>query len=156
VKHVKWLGMKTSSFWYMCLGGTQLMTLDVHNLRQIGGLGIHVPEEHYRGEQRGDGRTIVTIPSRAQYERIEADTLALLTGCAAVKNCRGPDGALVSALFWVTGAKATRGYNPLQHDMFETPRLSFVSPYNPGTLPTRQRAKKQQTFEDTQVTLFAA
>src|SRR3989344_5447901 len=37
----KYLKGKTSSFWNLCLGGRKLLTLDVHNLRQLAGLGIN-------------------------------------------------------------------------------------------------------------------
>jgi thermostable 8-oxoguanine DNA glycosylase len=46
--NVKFMGLKTTSFWYLCLGGKELMTLDVHNLRQISNLDIiPIKESHY-------------------------------------------------------------------------------------------------------------
>jgi thermostable 8-oxoguanine DNA glycosylase len=49
------LGVKTVSFWYLCLtGGTELMTLDRHVLTQVAGLGVKVKKTHYEGKKRSD------------------------------------------------------------------------------------------------------
>ena len=122
VQDVKWIAHKTASFWYLCLGGEQLMTLDVHNYRQIAGLGVEVPEEFYRGKRRGNGKKELRTASVGEYIRIEQETLKLLNGAVS--------GAMATTLFWLVGAKMQRGINLYQQGLFEEgTRLQFSSPY---------------------------
>ncbi len=128
----RYLAFKTASFWYLCLGGKSLMTLDVHNYRQIAGLGIDVKPSHYDGRLRHDGRNIVTDPSKAEYERIEKQTLELLQSQEELRDGDGKtDGGLLTSLFWITGAKIARGQQLRQMRLFgESPQLKFRMPYS--------------------------
>lgn len=121
VKDVKWIAHKTASFWYLCLGGQELMTLDIHNYRQIAGLGISIPETFYKGERRPNGKKEIKSSSKKEYVRIEQETLELLDGQVT--------GAQATSLFWLAGAKATRNMNLYQQDLFEDPVLPFESPF---------------------------
>lgn len=126
------LAPKTASFWYLCLGGRELMTLDTHNYRQIAGLGpIEVKKEHYEGGLRKiDGRMINTTPSVRGYERIERETLEALACCELLRDEGGKtDAALATALFWVAGAKAVRRNRPSQGTLFGERPFGFTSPY---------------------------
>ena len=136
LNRVRYLAPKTASFWYLCLGGKRLMTLDVHNFRQIAGLGIEVKETHYNGKLRSKGktkgRTVTTNPSIRGYERIEHETLELLENCDLLKDEEGSlNGALITALFWLSGANLTRGNDPRQPVLFKgCNELKFTSPYS--------------------------
>ncbi|MBI4158808.1 hypothetical protein HY500_00950 [Candidatus Woesearchaeota archaeon] len=110
VRDVKWLAHKTVSFWGLCLGIEDLMVLDVHNYRQIAGLGINTPSSYYNGERRGNGKRELKSPSGKEYVRIEQEALHLLEGRI--------NGALATTLFWIAGAKARRGMNLYQRDLF--------------------------------------
>lgn len=122
VRDVKWIAHKTASFWYLCLGGEQLMTLDVHNYRQIAGLGVDVPNEFYEAKRRKNGIKELKTASEREYVRIEQETLTLLNGVVS--------GAMVTTLFWLVGAKMQRGINLYQQDILgKETRLQFSSPY---------------------------
>lgn len=114
VSNVQWLAHKTASFWYLCLGGTELMTIDIHNLRQIAGLGpIQVERSLYEGKSRRGGKTkgkqIVKAISPRDYRRLEDEVLAALGHIPCLKDKRGnPNGALITTLFWWAGAKGKR------------------------------------------------
>ncbi len=134
VKEVKWLAHKTASFWYLCLGGTQLMTLDIHNIRQIAGLAeIEIDRKFYSGASRRGGKTrgkkIVNALTPAEYLRLERETLLLLGHIPALQDASGqPNGALITTLFWWAGAKGRR--ENLRQLVLPTMSItSFTSPY---------------------------
>lgn len=133
VTQVKWLAHKTASFWYLCLGGTELMTIDIHNLRQIATLGpISVDRSLYEGSARRGGKTkgkqIVKAISPREYKRIEDKVLSALGHIPCLKDKRGSsNGALITTLFWWAGAKGRR--ESLQQQSL--PGLErFVPPYS--------------------------
>jgi hypothetical protein len=132
------LAPKTASFWYLCMGGRELMTLDTHNYRQLAGLlgndehgAPLVKPEYYEGKLRKtDGRSINTTPCMHKYERIERKALEALQCCEALRGNSGrTDAALATALFWITGAKVKRRHNPLQMTFFGDEQLEFESPF---------------------------
>jgi hypothetical protein len=132
------LAPKTASFWYLCMGGRELMTLDTHNYRQLAGLlgnDEHgkplVKPEYYEGKlRRTDGRSINTTPCMRDYEMIERKALEALQCCKALRGSDGKtDAALATALFWITGAKVKRRHNPLQMNFFGDEQLRFESPF---------------------------
>lgn len=139
VKDVKWLAAKTASFWYLCLGGKRLMTMDVHNYRQLHGIGVDVDEHFFIGKRRDtDDRPITTTPGLTKYERIEQDVYARFQGCEAVKNCTGMDAALVTGVFWTVGAAVHRSGDPRQARLFDLPiQLPFETPYSANADPLR-------------------
>ncbi len=116
VRNATWINYKTASFIHLCLGGTTLMALDVHNLRQLGGLEMAVDPIYYLGKVRKTGVTkgqrIYESPTTGDYKRIERETLELF----AQLNLPFPEfnsdghsnGALITTLFWWAGAKAGR------------------------------------------------
>jgi hypothetical protein len=136
-KEVSYVGLKTASFWNLCLGGKELMTLDVHNLRQIGGLKVApIKESHYLGQRREtSGKWIATTPSDKDYLHIED---CVLTHFGYNRNVNPElfekDGslnaALLTSLFWWEGVKKERGVNPYQRTLFGNLDLATVLPYH--------------------------
>ena len=136
---VDWIAHKTASFIYLCLGGTELMTLDVHNLRQIGRLDIEVDAAYFEGKRRQAGITkgklVRKHPNADNYERIEQETLNLVERLKLgekfpeFKTSSKPNGAFLTALFWWAGAKARRTRNPYQGQLFDT-GPAFESPFS--------------------------
>lgn len=141
-KEVNWIAYKTASFIHMCFGGIELMTLDVHNLRQIAGIGIDMDPKYYEGTLRKSGLTkdmrIQVTPSEKQYRRIEAETLEKLASLNLRKKFpefRGNNGdvnaAFVTSLFWWAGAQARRrGKDFFQGWLIEPDPPKFESPFS--------------------------
>jgi thermostable 8-oxoguanine DNA glycosylase len=139
VKEVKWLAAKTASFWYLCMGGTKLMTMDVHNYRQMAGAGVAIDKRYFVGQRRTtDDRPITTTPGLSKYEQIEQDVFARFQDCPTAQNGQGVDGAFVTGLFWTVGAAAHRGDDPHQSRCIDVPvRLAFATPYSKNADPKR-------------------
>lgn len=135
---VKYIGPKSASFIGLCWGiRREVLTIDVHVLRQAAGMGIDVKPSHYLGARRASGKTkgrnIQTHPNGKEYMRIEQKLLDLVENSDLPNRfpvCRNPDGslntALLTTLFWWAGAKGKR--TPLeQAEIF--PGGKFASPY---------------------------
>ncbi|MDA3856206.1 MAG: hypothetical protein PF569_08165, partial [Candidatus Woesearchaeota archaeon] len=134
--NVKFMGLKTTSFWYLCLGGKELMTLDVHNLRQISNLDIiPIKESHYLGKRRSTGKCIPTGTSNKEYLKIEKEVQQyfrenMMTNTFLFEN-GNLDSSFLTALFWWEGVKIERGINPYQTNLFKnTLDLGKVLPYH--------------------------
>ena len=133
VDDVTWIGPKTASFWYLCLGGRELMTLDIHNLRQLAGLGVPIPQSHYEGKVRGaanleqqanmttGGISVPTTPRMREYRAIEQHALALLQQFPVFTTRGRFDPSLATTAFWLAGAKHKRGV---------LSDLNFIPPYS--------------------------
>ena len=127
-----WIAAKTASLWYICLGGKKLVCMDIHNYRQIRGLGIDISKHYFIGKLRGDGRTITDTPgSTGKYEKIEQNVLGRFKDCDVTKNGTGIDGALITGLFWMFGAIAERGGDAWQRMFFdEVLKLDLIAPWS--------------------------
>jgi len=130
VKEVRWVAAKTASLWYLCLGGTKLMCMDVHNYRQIHGLGIDINKHYYLGKPRSDGRSITDTPEISKYEQIEQNVLGRFKDCEATMNGTGIDASLITALFWTFGALTQRGVAFWKGMLDYVPKLDFVPPWS--------------------------
>ena len=131
-KEVLWIGMKTASFWYLCMGGTELMTLDRHNFKQIKGIGVEMKEGYYIPQLRkNNGRKVIVGASKTDYTRIENEILELLKDEPKVHDDGKINAAFVTAIFWKTGAQFARGRHPNQLDLYDkVVPLGFDSPYS--------------------------
>jgi thermostable 8-oxoguanine DNA glycosylase len=132
VKNAKWIGLKTASFWYLCFGGQDLMTLDIHNLRQLAALdGVNVDPRYFNGKRRESGKSkgklVADGPSPREYRRIEKEALKLLAGFPEF-NGEGVRGDLATTVFWWAGVKGTRR-SVRQLDLPGMSSTTFVSPY---------------------------
>ena len=105
---IRWIKGKTSSFWSLCLNGKEFLTLDVHNLRQISGLGINVNPDFYILSRRPNGKEGIRNPSYKQYKAIESKSLEFLNRFPEFCEDGKINGALASSIFWVAGAEAKR------------------------------------------------
>jgi hypothetical protein len=129
VNDVKWIAGKTGSFWYLTLGGRALLTMDVHNYRQLAGI-IPLDKKYTVGDIRATtGEQHPSQPSSLRgYEEIEATSIEQLRNCPSLYTNGEFDGALVTGLFWTIGAMEFRGCHPSQHSLVKQ-ELAFRSPY---------------------------
>jgi len=103
---LKWVGYKTFSFWHLCLGGTNLMALDVHVLRGLSELEVlmdkfyYVPKPRMKGEQE-----VRRTPSKGEYIRIENDARKIFSEDERFLIEGEVNMALVDSLLWWRGAK---------------------------------------------------
>ncbi len=105
-EQIKFLGNKTFSFWHLCLGGKNLLALDVHVLRGLNKLGIDMDEYYFASKPRGKGNQKVRkTPNEKDYLRIEDDARNLFSEDERFFISNGKvDMALVDALLWWKGA----------------------------------------------------
>ena len=109
--HPKWISSKTASFWYLCLGGNQLLTLDRHLFRQLAGLGVPISNPHFyipklRKNGRSKGKSVIVKPSLEEYEQIEHDALLFLSRFPSFTGEHIGD--MATSLFWTAGAEGKR------------------------------------------------
>lgn len=127
VKNIKWLGRKTVSFWHLCMGGKNLMTLDVHVMRGLNDLGVELDERYFDPVKRKDGSQIVRhVPSGKDYLRIEAQAKSLLEKDERFSYDGRVDLALATSVLWWRGANrgdSEQGY------LFGSGLRSWALPY---------------------------
>ena len=133
-ENAKWMGLKTASFWYLCLGGRDLMTLDVHNLRQLGAIpGVSVSPDYYIAKPRQSGKTqgmfVTSSPSPREYLRIEQEALQAVGIFPEFQTEGKVQADLITTVFWWAGVRGARGV-VRQMDLPNVPRTFFRSPYN--------------------------
>lgn len=106
VKSLKWVSYKTFSFWNLCLGGKDLIALDVHIRRQLKNeFGLDMHERYASPTKRGDGQTVSSDPQKAEYLRIEEAAKAHFSRDPRFLQPNGrPDCALIDGLLWWRGA----------------------------------------------------
>ncbi len=116
-----YLAPKTASFWYLCIGGNDLMTLDRHALRQARGFGLQIPRVFTRGRLRPAGRYIVDQPRIAEYEKLEARIIDRATSIPELRNGGKANAALVTVLLWMLGVEDTRSTEDKPHRLLLEP-----------------------------------
>ncbi len=104
---LKWVGYKTFSFWHLCLGGTNLMALDVHVLRGLSELGVLMDEHYYIPKPRVKGdQEVRKTPSKREYVRIENDAKKIFSSDRRFLLDNGEvDMALIGSSLWWKGAR---------------------------------------------------
>ena len=134
LSEVKFLKRKTISFWHLCLGGKELVTLDRHNNLQIHGLGVDMAQALYDPQmQRSDGKRVPSQPTPKEYVRIEKETLTKFEREDPFYSEGKLDGALVTTLFWTVGTLMARGqklWEGREEFFYTGSRPKFVSPYS--------------------------
>lgn len=138
VSNIAYLGCKTYSFWSLCLGGTDLLALDVHVMRGLKELGLEIDQDFITAVGRADGQSVRKTPPRKEYLRIEGEARELFAQDRRfVMEPRMADPprinlALVDSVLWWRGAN--RG-DPCQGYLFgEGDRSSLVLPYTQSHL----------------------
>lgn len=124
-QYVKWLSRKTYSFWHICLGGKNLIALDVHVMRNLADLGMDIDPNFYTPMARINGKQKVRkTPDAKQYAKIEARAKEYFSGD---KRFLQPDGsvdaALIDGVLWWAGAD--RGVGDFLFGSYE----SWTFPY---------------------------
>jgi hypothetical protein len=137
---IKWLGLKTLSLWYLCLGGdSDILCLDVHNTRQAASLGLELSQKYYIPKRRKSGLTRSRIMAEQisgnDYLKLEKDLAKLFLESRLVEefpsyliNASGKiNGLFVSAMLWWPSVRGVRGESMDQYSLFDDTR--FISPY---------------------------
>ena len=74
VNDVKWLSNKTFSFWSICLGGTNLLALDVYVMKGLKDLGIDIKDDFVYPVARNIGsQRVRKTPRNREYLIIERE-----------------------------------------------------------------------------------
>jgi len=105
-KNVKWVSNKTFSFWHICLGGTNLLALDVHVMKNLSDLGLSVNESYFISRPRLSGNQKVRkTPNNKDYIRIEEDAKTFFSYDERfLLDNQKVNLALVDSLLWWRGA----------------------------------------------------
>jgi len=118
VKKIKWLGIKTFSLWHICLGGKNLLALDVWVMKGLNNLGIEI-NPHYIIPRKRNGNSkqkVRSSPEKEDYLRIEQEAYRLFLQDKRFLLPNGKvDVALVDTVLWWNGAN--RG-NLYQYNLF--------------------------------------
>ncbi|MEK6835587.1 MAG: hypothetical protein AABX55_01035, partial [Nanoarchaeota archaeon] len=79
VKKIKWLGEKTFSLWHLCLGGKNLLALDVWVMKGLSKLGIELNPRYIIPQKRtpNSRAKVREAPNRKEYLRIEQEAYNL-------------------------------------------------------------------------------
>jgi len=136
-KKIKWLSRKTFSFWHICLGGRNLLALDVYVLRGLNNLGIDMNQYFFTPKSRSEeGQKVRKTPTKKEYLRIENNARGLFLKDERFLSENGIiDMALVDSLLWWRGANR----NSLgQLGLFGSGINSWILPYSGyNSLPTQ-------------------
>ena len=124
--YIKWLSRKTFSFWHLCLGGTNLLALDVYVMRGLSELGINMKESYHTSKSREDGQNVRGTPSKKEYLEIEAEARSLFSKDKRFLQGDKVNMALVDSVLWWKGAN--RG-DPQQVYLFGNGTRSWMLPY---------------------------
>jgi len=121
VGKIKYVSRKTFSFWHLCLGGKNLLPLDVHIRRQLSELGVEMNSDYYTLKRRKtDGQRVVRELDKKEYLRIESKALELFSQDKRFKNGNDKvDVSFVSSLLWWRGARRENCQMNLFGDMHE-------------------------------------
>jgi hypothetical protein len=105
VKSIKYLNLKTFSFWHLCIGGTNLLPIDIHVRRQLKELGLKIDGKYIEYRARpGDGQFVVDEPSPTLYKKIEEMALGLFGEDERFLKEGKVDLGLVASVLWWRGA----------------------------------------------------
>lgn len=127
VSDVAYLGNKTFSFWHICLGGKNLIALDVHVMRGLKNEGIEIDPSYVNAIKRvKGGQRVRKTPNSKDYSRIENETRELFSDDERFLVPNGVDMALVDAVYWWRGAN--RGQQSQLH-LWGNGR-SWILPYS--------------------------
>ncbi len=118
VKDVGWLGLKTFSFWNICLGGKDFLALDVWILKDLKKLGLDIKEEYVVAQSRNVGKQKVRkTPREKEYCKVENEARELFSKDKRFLQEDGKvDLALVDSVLWWRGANRGTLY---QQSLFE-------------------------------------
>ncbi len=127
VRDIKWVSNKTFSFWHLCLGGKNLIALDVHVMRGLNELGVEMNKGYYNPIRRKTGsQKVRRTPSEKDYLRIEEEAREIFSSDERFLKSEGEvDMSLIDAVLWWKGAN--RGSNG-QAQLFGN-ALSWMMPY---------------------------
>ena len=107
VKKIKWLGTKTFSLWHICLGGKNLLTLDVWVMKGLNKLGVGINSRYIIPQKRtlNSRQKVREAPREQDYLRIEKEAYKLfLQDPRFLLHNRKVDMALLDTVLWWKGA----------------------------------------------------
>ena len=107
VKKIKWLGTKTFSLWHLCLGGKNLLALDVWVMKGLSKLGIEINSRYIIPQKRTPNSTqkVRETPRGQDYLRYEKEAYNLFLQDPRFLLPNGKvDMALADTVLWWKGA----------------------------------------------------
>ncbi len=132
VNQIKWLSRKTFSFWNICLGGRDLLALDVHIMRGLSKIGMEVNRNYFIPVARKKGSQIVRrTPGKEDYLRIEDEARSFFSKDERFIVNGNVDLGLVDSLLWWRGASRGELYQPSLFDCNSAigRDMSYTLPY---------------------------
>ena len=126
---IKWLSRKTFSFWHICLGGTNLLALDVYVTKGLSSYGLEINPHFFTPKSRSnEGQKVRKTPSKKEYLRIEYKAKSFFSQDERfLLPSRRLDMALVDSLLWWKGA-SRKDLN--QGNLFGSGVDSWMLPYS--------------------------
>lgn len=150
---VNYMSCKTSSLWYLCLGGPELMTLDRHNMRQLAGIGISVPNKYTVGRPRtlkkyGLRNVTDSIRTVDEYEDFESQAIDRLKDVPWLHVDGYFSPARATCLFWYTGLLHGSEGGPYRRDadLVPVPAYSDGERELPPLIPRVNKTKQEPTL----------
>lgn len=133
-KRIKWISRKTFSFWHLCLGGKNLLALDVYVMRGLNEFGIKMNPYFFTSQPRKTGdQNVRRTPIKKEYLKIENAARDLFSADGRFLLGNGEvDMALVDSFLWWRGANR-KGVH--QTNLFGNGADSWILPYS-GYSPT--------------------
>lgn len=133
-EEIKFLQCKTFSLWHLCLGGKNLLPIDIHLRRQSRELGIEMPEEYVIGRKRenkktGVTQTVVNEPGKSKYLELEKKIIELFAEDERFLLNGKIDLGLVASVLWWKGANRNQQG---QGCLFGNGIHSIILPYGQG------------------------
>ncbi|MEK6888515.1 MAG: hypothetical protein AABW80_00220 [Nanoarchaeota archaeon] len=126
---INWMAFKTISFWHLCIGGENLLPLDVHLLRTLRtDFGLKIDEKYFTGKRRkrkkfsrwivqkglfgvdfdyddANVQSVRSVLSRADYSRVEREAQELFSRDERFVENGRLNNALVAGVLWWKGAQ---------------------------------------------------
>ena len=126
---IRWLSRKTFSFWSICLGGTNLLALDVYVLRGLKDLDIEMNSHFFTPKSRNVGvQKVRKTPSAKEYIIFENSAREIFSHDERFLMEDGRvNMALVDGVLWWNGANR---YDSNQLGLFGSGMNSFILPYS--------------------------
>lgn len=127
-RDIKWLNRKTFSFWQICVGGTNLIALDVYVMRGLSRMGVEMNNDYFTPKNRSVGtQRVRKTPGREDYLRIEQSAREVFSPDERFLRKDGKaNGALIDGYLWWGGAART---NQEQLCLFGETESSLILPY---------------------------
>lgn len=128
VSNVPYLGRKTFSFWNLCLGGTNLLALDVYVMRGLHNLGLNINPDYFTPKSRSnESQKVRKTPGKIDYINIENSARKIFSNDERfLLENNQTNMALVDSVLWWAGANRNSFF---QGNLFGESSAWLILPY---------------------------